>query len=550
MESFRTNRVGEVTSRGSRGVAPDLARGAAAGTIATGLSRLTGFVRVLVVAGAMGTTFLANTYQTANTAPNVIFELLAAGVLTSVFVPTFVEYLVRNEREEGWEAADALASVALVVLIGLALLLALSAPFVMRVLTLGVENDALREAEVALGARFLRLFAPQLVFYGAGMIMTGALHAHRRFVLPAIAPIFNNLVVIGVYLAYAFMRGNESPSVSGITDAEVLVLGVGTTAGVVAMTVVLIPQLARLGWRFRFRFQPKHPAVRRGARLGVWALSYAGGYQAGLIVVLMLANRIEGGVAAYQWAFTFFYLPHALFAVPIFNVLFTAMSEHAARAESEALVDRLHDGLAMLGFILLPVAALLIATAGPLARVTLEYGVMTQSGADLVARVIVGFAIGLPTYSIFLVFTRAFYAVGDTKTPALVNAGTVLLASVAGTMLFFTATERWAVAALALGHSIAFAVGSYALARAFGRSVGRVGDRELRRSIVRSLSGASAALAVMVAAHIVLPESSRTEAVVNGAVTTLLGALTYIGLARLFRSPELKRIAGVVSRAR
>ena len=542
--------MAEAPAQASSGGPPGLARGAAASTVATAISRATGFVRVLVVAGAMGTTFLANTYQTANTAPNVLFELVAAGVLTSVFVPTFVDYLVRGEKEEGWRAADALASVALVALIGLSLLLALAAPWVMRALTLGVENDQLREAEVTLGSQFLRLFAPQLIFYGAGMIMTGALHAHRRFVLPAIVPIFNNVVVIGVYLAYAFMRGDRPPSVTGITDAEVLVLGAGTTMGVVAMTVVLIPQLRRLGWRFRFHFEPKHPAVRRGARLGVWALSYAGGYQAGLIVVLVLANRIEGGVAAYQWAFTFFYLPHALFAVPIFNVLFTAMSEHAARDEEAALVGRLRDGLAMLAFILLPVAALLIATAGPLARVTLEYGVMTEAGADLVARVMGAFAIGLPTYSAFLVLTRAFYAVSDTKTPALVNAGTVFLSSVVGAILFFAATDRWAVAGLALGHSIAFAVGSIVLAKAFGASVGRIGDRDLLRSMSRSLMGALAALALMLFVHLVLPEDSRADALVNGLATAVVGIVTYVAVAKLFDSPELSRIRGVLVRSR
>ena len=310
---------------------PSLARGAAIITLATAASRVTGFIRVIVVAAAMGTTFLANTYQTANTAPNVIFELVAAGVLTSIFVPTFVEYLVKGEEKEGWDAANALTSVALVGLIVIGGLLALAAPLIMRVLTIGVNDAALREEEVELGSTFLRLFAPQVIFYGAGMIMTGALHARRRFALAAVAPIFSNLVVIGTYLLYASMRGSRAPSVQGITSGEILVLGIGTTLGVVAMTVVLIPQLVRLGWHFRFRFDPSHPAVKRGARLGIWALGYAGGYQAGLIVVLVLANKVEGGVAAYQWAYTFFYLPHALFAAPIFSVLFTAMSEHVAR---------------------------------------------------------------------------------------------------------------------------------------------------------------------------------------------------------------------------
>ncbi|MEA2485616.1 MAG: putative peptidoglycan lipid flippase, partial [Actinomycetota bacterium] len=331
-----------------------LARGAAVITAATAVSRITGFVRVIVVAATMGTTFLANTYQTANSAPNVLFELVAAGVLTSVFVPTFVSYLVRGEHREGWEAADALTSVALVGLTVLGVVIALAAPVVMRLLTVGVQQPAVRSREIALGAGFLRLFAPQVIFYGVGMIMTAALHAHRRFAMAAIAPIFNNVVVIGVYLTYAAMRGSAAPSISGVSSAQEWVLGAGTTLGVVAMTVCLIPQLVRLGWHFRFRFDLSHPAVKKGARLGVWALSYAGGYQAGLIVVLVLANRVQGGVAAYQWAYTFFYLPHALFAVPIFNVLFPAMSEHVARGEEAQLADRLRDGLKMVAFILMP----------------------------------------------------------------------------------------------------------------------------------------------------------------------------------------------------
>ena len=526
-----------------------LARGAAIATLATATSRVTGFIRVVVVAGAMGTTFLANTYQSANTAPNLIFELLAAGVLTSVFVPTFVEYLVRGERQEGWQAANALTSVALVALIGLSLVVALAAPLVMKLLTVGVDRPGLRQREIELGTTFLRLFAPQIAFYGAGMIMTGALHAHRRFVLPAVAPIFNNVVVISVYLTYAVMRGSRPPTIRGITTAETFVLGAGTTLGVVAMTVCLIPQLRRLGWRFRFDFSPGHPAVRRGARLGSWALGYAGGYQAGLVVVLILANRIEGGVAAYQWAWTFFYLPHALFGVPIFNVLFTAMSEHVAMKEVPQVVTRLQEGLSMLAFILVPIAAFLVAVAGPLADVTLRYGVMTNAGADLVGRVIQMFAMGLPAYSCFLVFTRAFYALGDTKTPALVNGGTVAVASTAGAALFVSLSEGWEVPGLALGHSMGFLLGAIVLGRLLARRVGSVGGPRLRQAVARAVIVAVAAFAAMVVIERAIDTGSNVGALVELAATSAAGAGVYLGGMRLIRSPELARL-GVLRRGK
>ena len=525
-----------------------LARGAASITVATALSRLTGFLRVVAVAAAMGTTFLANTYQTANTAPNVIFELVAAGTLTSVFVPTFVQFIVRGERDRGWETANVLTTVALGALTVLSLAVALAAPWIMRLLTIGVEDDALRAAEIELGADLLRLFSPQILLYGLGMIMTGAMHAHRRFFLPAIAPIFNNLVVIVVYLAYALMRGSRPPGVEGVTGGETLLLGIGTTLGVAAMTLCLVPQLRQLGWRWRWDFRPRHEAVGRAARLGAWALGYAGGYQAGLVVVLLLANEVGGGVAAYQWAYTFFYVPHALFGAAIFHVLFPVMSEHATRGEGEAFVGRLRDGLGMLAFLLLPVAAFLVAVAGPLAQVTLKYGVMSGAGAALVGRVLAAFAIGLPTFSAFLVLTRAFYALGDTKTPALVNLVGVVVASISGALLFAALPGRWSVAGLALGHSLGFAIAALVLAARLGRRVGRILDGGVARSVARTLIASALALLAMIGLRAWLPEATRLDHLVALVAATVAGVAVFVVAVRALRAPELGRIRSLLGR--
>jgi putative peptidoglycan lipid II flippase len=520
-----------------------LGRGAATITLLTALSRLTGFVRVVAVAAAMGTTFLANTYQSANTAPNLVFELVAAGVLTSVFVPTFVEHLVTGRAEDGWDAANVLTSAALVALTGLAVVLALGAPIIMSGLLAGVD-DAVRDDSVRLGTTFLRLFAPQVIFYGAGMIMTGALHAHRRFALPAMAPIFNNLIVIAVYVTYTLLRGDDPAEVGSVSSGEAWLLGAGTTFGVVVMTVCLVPSLKQLGWGFRFKWDPGHPAVRRGARLGVWALGYAGGYQAGLVVVLILANRVEGGVAAYQWAYTFFFLPHALFGVPIFNVLFTAMSEHVARGENAGVARRLDDGLAMLAFILLPMSVALLVLSGSLASLTLRYGAMTAGGAELVGQVLAAFAVGLPAFSAFLVLTRAFYALGDTKTPALMNALTVLVATVIGTMLFFQGEGRGSVPGLALGHSAGFLVGSVVIWVTLRKRLGQPHPR-LGSSLARSSIGAGIAGLAMFGAHAAMSGDSRTAALMDVGLTSVAGFAAYLAVMQMIRSPELSQAAGV-----
>lgn len=525
-----------------------LSRGAAAITVATAVSRATGFIRVVVVAAAMGTTFLANTYQTANTAPNLVFELVAAGVLTSVFVPTFVDHLARRRTEEGWDAANAMASVGLVILLGLSLLVAFAAEPIMRLLTLGVEDRGLREDEVALGARFLRLFAPQIVFYGVGMIMTAALHAHRRFVIAAIAPIFNNLVVIGVYVAYTLSRGDRPPTVEGITSGETLILGLGTTLGVVAMTICLVPSLVRIGWRMRFRWNPRHPAVARGARLGAWALGYAGGYQAGLIVVLALANRVEGGVAAYQWAYTFFYLPHALFGVPIFAVLFTAMSEKAADDDIAGVAERLRDGLGMLAFILVPVATTLFVLGGPISVAVLDHGAMGRGDAALVGSVLAMFVIGLPAYSAFLVLTRAFYAIGETKTPALINGVAVAIASGVGAGLFLTLEGRMQVPGLAIGHTVGFSIGAIALGRALTKRIGSIGSTRLMTTVLHSTLLSVLAGVVMAGAYNAFFADTVLE-MVGIAVAGLAGGVVYLAGMAAAKAPELKRLSALIRSA-
>lgn len=526
------------------GVAPSFARGALSITALTAVSRVTGFLRVVAVAAAMGTTYLANTYQSANTAPNLIFELLAAGVLTSIFVPTFVSYLVEGDREGGWKAADALSSVAIVALFGIAVLLFFAAPLIIRLLLIGAD-PSVRADSIRIGTEFLRLFAPQVIFYGVGMIMTGALHAHRRFVIPALAPIFNNVVVIAVYLTYAATR-NGRPELSEVSTGHVWLLGLGTTLGVVAMTAVLVPGLRKLGWRFRWNFDTRHPAVRKGARLGIWALGYAGGYQAGLIAVLILANRVEGGVAAYQWAFTFFYLPHALVGVPLFNVLFTAFSEHAARKEVAELGNRMRQGLRMLFFILLPLSAACVVLGPAASRVALEHGAMSRGGSLLVGRTLAMFGLGLPAYSAFLVMTRAFYALGDAKTPALLNGVTILLTIGAGAVGFFAAPDGWEIAGLAAGHSLGFVLGAGLLGRALGGKVGRIFDRPTWKAVGVGSAGTCLAALVMWIPVESIPGDSLGLEVVRLLLGALAGLAAYLFVMRRAGSAEAVRLTSLV----
>ena len=191
-------------------------------------------------------------------------------------------------------------------------------------------------------------------------------------------------------------------------------------------------------------------------------------------------------------------------------------------------------------------AAALVALAQPLSQVTLQYGVMTAAGAELVGRVLLAFAVGLPMYSSFLVFTRGFYALGDTKTPTLVNAGTVVVSSVAGVVLFNTLPQGWEVAGLAFGHSLGFALGAIVLGRTFHARVGSTRSAALRTSLMRTTTVSVAALGAMLVVASLMEGTSKSAAFTELAAAGLAGAIVYLAAMVLLKAPELKQLRRIL----
>ncbi len=261
-------------------------------SVGTTLSRITGYLRLSAQTAALGVSALGNTYATANTTPNIVYELVLGGILTSVFVPVFVEWLQKHGRDEAWMVADRVLTLALVVLSGVAILGAIFAPQIMR-LYLSASDATDKEAQIELGAFFLRWFMPQIVFYGVGAVATGLLQAERKFAAPMFAPILNNLTVIATFGVYALLVGSGTTSVESITFAEKTVLAAGTTLGVAAMTLALWPSLRSLGFRWHLRFDWNHPAVRRLGKLALWVVVYVVANQVAYIVIMVFTGKFE-----------------------------------------------------------------------------------------------------------------------------------------------------------------------------------------------------------------------------------------------------------------
>src|SRR6266508_3546596 len=268
-----------------------LARATATITAWNLVSRLTGFARVIAMGAALGATALGDTYQSANLVSNILFELLAGGMLSSVLVPTFVGLIDRDRRADGL-LGKTLAGLSLLVLAGM-----LASTWVMRLLTAGVDDGRVHDQQVRLGAFLLWFFLPQILLYAAGAVATALLNADRRFTAAAIAPVFNNAVVITTMVAFRAMRhGSTGFDLAG---SEKVVLALGTSAGVLVMTVV--PLLAV--WRGGIALVPRWrtgAALRPLARKGLWAAGHLGLNQLLVAGAIVLAARVHGGVIAYH----------------------------------------------------------------------------------------------------------------------------------------------------------------------------------------------------------------------------------------------------------
>lgn len=487
-------------------------------TVGTGLSRLTGLFRVAAMTYALGVTGtkLADTYNLANTTPNIVYELFLGGIFTAVFVPVLIE-----AREHKRGDPSALVSVSLVALAVVSALAAIGAPLVMRIYTFRVEDPQVRAQQLELATFLLRWFAPQILFYGFSSIAQALLNVRGRFSAPAFAPVLNNVVVAGTLIAYAHVIGSESLEIG--LGARTL-LGAGTTAGVLVQALVLFPLLR--GEKLRFRLDVRDPAVQRVLRLSVFVVGYVVVNQVGLWLVLALANGVRGGVTAYQVAFIFFQLPHGLFAVSLVTALFPDLSRAASLGDWDAYRHWFAVGVRGVFYLLVPAAIGYVLLAEPITRLVLARGVADADDAAAVAAVLEAFAFGLVFFSAFQLLTRCFYALGDTRTPTVLNTVGVMVHIAANLPLFAVLGVR----GLGFGHALGYAAGALLLLVALGRRVpGGLALRALagplvRNSIVAALMGAC----VWVIAAAVPGHDALVVGVAVGA-----GAILYLAFSQV-----------------
>jgi putative peptidoglycan lipid II flippase len=512
-------------------------------TALTVLSRITGFARNLVLARTVGFNCLSDAYTTINTVPNVLYEVVAGGALASLVVPLLAAAVDRGDRETVNRTASALLTWTMLVLVPLMLVvLALSGPIAFALL--GGKGCG---GSVAVATDMLRIFAPQVVLYGVGVVLVGVLQAHHRFVGPSIAPILSSVVVIAAFVTYASLVPG-STDVDTLTTNELWVLAGGTTLGVVALSLPLLVPLARCGVRLRptFRFP-------LGLSVGARSLALAGvatlvAQQLSVVVALRLSNSEgapSGTAAAYFQAQTMFFLPYAILAMPLATSIFPRLAAALGRGDHESYRRDLSASVRVVLLLCLAATAVLVTTAGPVARVIAQ----SAPGVPSVVPIqhgITTFAIGLTGFGLFAVLSRALYASQRGRAAGAAIVVGWLAVGAADVMLVRLADDEDRVAALGLGNSVGMLVMVTGLLLAV-RWTGRDALVGFSRTLLVAVAAAIPAVGAGLLAGRLVGDGGVLAAFLEG---TAIGALTLAVFAALCWALARRDLADALSTLR
>jgi putative peptidoglycan lipid II flippase len=510
-------------------------------SVSTLVSRLTGFMRTWAMGYALGVTALADSYDIANNLPNMLFELLAGGVLASVFIPLFMERLRKDGEEDAWRFASYVLNIIVVVLGAIAAVATLwPQPFV-RSQTLTVSAE---QAETAIW--LFRFFAVQIVFYGMGLVFTGVLNSYRRFLAPAVAPIFNNLVVTVALLGFyvPFRDSNPKLALTG--------LAVGTTLGVITMAAVQVPALLKLGGTYTFRIDWKHPGVRSVGLKMVPILVYV---ITNLVGVTFRTNFAvgtgPGGQAALRYAWQFYQLPYGIFAVALATAIFPELAERANERDMASFKRLFSQGLRATMVLIVPLATLLATLSTPIIMLY-RAGRFTAEDVPIVAGVLLWWALALPFYAGYMYVLKSFYSLQDTATPMYTNMATTVV-QVGLYALLVRGVGAWGglgIIGIPMADGIFFFIHISALLVILRRREGAFDGRAIARTFAKvAIASAAGGLAAWTLLQLTSALAARAGGfLVQLGVTGIAGlAVSYVAMTAL-KVPELSMVTGRLTR--
>lgn len=511
---------------------------------ATALSRVTGFARMWATGFALGVGSLASAYNIANNIPNMIFEFVAGGILSALFIPTYMELKAQRGEDAAWRFASHVFNLSILALGAVAIAGTLwPEPFIWTQTFRASGADA--EQVRATAEHLFRFFAIQVVAYGAGMVIQGMLNAQRKYLWPAIGPVFNNLVVIAALIAY-------KATVDSDPDRALIILAAGTTLGVIVMFAVMVPDLIKGGIRYSPELGLKDPAVRRMLVLAVPTILYVLTNLVGVSFRNSSALAVSpDGPSILMYAWTFFQLPYGILAVALATAVFTELADAAGRKDFVALKAHFSNGLRTTGALMLPAAALIIALAEPLVSLY-RVGAFRAEDVPIVADVLRLWAGGLVFFACMMFVLRTFYSLKDTRTPMLANLALTPI-QIGLYILLTTGIGAWA----GLGvNGIPIADGAFylallvTLAWLLRRRIGGYDLRGLISTLARvAMASVVGAVAAWGAARLLQPEVAHFSAAVAQVTVGGMVGLGFVWItAKALKVPEIDAVARLLGK--
>jgi putative peptidoglycan lipid II flippase len=490
------------------------------------VSRLLGLLRDVVIGAQFGTSGNYDAYVAAFRIPDIIYTLIAGGILVSAFVPTFTDYLAKEDRSGAWRLASAVINLVIIVLIVAAVIAALLAEPIVRYLLAPGFNPEMQ----ALTVNLMRLLLiPPIIFAVSGVVM-GILYAHQSFWLPGLAPSMYNLgIIFGAIALVPFL--------------DVYGLAIGAIIGALLHLLIQVPGLRRVGMQYSTRLAVRDPGVQEVIRLMLPRMFGVAVVQLNFLVETSLASliKIEGAVSALNYAWRVMLVPQAVVAQSVATAAFPTFADQYARGQLQQLRSSLAATIRSILFIAIPASIGLLVLCEPIIQLVFERGKFTEESTALVAAALGAYALGLIGHSGVEILVRAFYALHDTKTPVLLG----LLSLAINLIISLSLINVLRITGLALANTIAALIEMALLIVMIRKRLGGLDDRRLALSTIKTTL---AAITMGLAVWGFLGIAVNAAVIIRALGGIVIGVGVFFIAAWLLHSEELYSVLGIVKR--
>jgi len=522
----------------------------ASGIMALGtiLSRITGFIRGILIVAVLGTTLLADTYNVANTMPNILYNLLVGGALTAIFIPQLVRSFEHDDGGDGF-ASRLITTISLILLVlvslGMYFAPALVRLYAPEFFTTGFET----EQEIAIA--FTRYCLPQIFFLGLFTMLGQVANARGSFGPLMWAPIANNLV--GIALFGGFLLFSPGIDINSITSNQVAILGWGTTLSVVVQALVLVPVIRKLGITLRPRLGLS--GLGKSFNLAGWTLVYVLISQLGYLVTVNVATSAavrsaqEGiktgvGYTPYTYAYYVMLLPYSIVTISIITAILPHISKLALEGKREEVKAQLVRAIRLVGVITIP-SAVAFLLFGPLITESIFVGIPTED-SRYIGYVLSALSFGLVAFSINLILIRGFNAFEDTKTQVVSILVINIIAVAMSYFCLFFVKNQWVTVGLGVAFSVSYLAGLFVTLGLLKKHVGKLAITEFLGQHVRLLIAALLAMVplFLVTQYVSWFATDLTRAARAGelALVMVVAFFTFLLAAKVLKVEEISMI--------